>query len=127
MSTPHDIALNAYVDALDDKLLAELTRQGRARDLIAADQAFNAIQPLPVAGDQAYEDRQRARLEDALAASDLADARLETMKRNREVQQQAQGTKGTVPTPKTPVSVCDDHQLTGLNSNVELKFGKLCV
>ena len=24
------------------------------------------------------------------------------------------------------VSVCDDHRLIGLNSNVELKFGKLC-
>ena len=102
MSTPYDVALDAYVQAKDDELLAETSKQGTANNLTAADLAFNAIQPLPVAGDQEYEDRQKARLQDALAASALADARLDTMKRNREVQQHAQGSKSIVPAPMTP-------------------------
>ena len=102
MSTPYDVALDAYVQAKDDELLAETSKQSTANNLTAADLAFNAIQPLPVAGDQEYEDRQKARLQDALAASALADARLDTMKRNREVQQHAQGSKNIVPTPTTP-------------------------
>ena len=102
MSTPYDVALNAYVLAKDDELLAETSKQSTANNLTAADRAFNVIQPLLVAGDQEYKDRQSARLQDALAASNLADARLETMKRNRKVQQHAQGSKSTVPTPTTP-------------------------
>ena len=51
MSTPHDVALNAHVLAKEDELLMETSKQSTANDLITADRAFNAIQPLPVAGD----------------------------------------------------------------------------
>ena len=58
MSTPCDVALDACVQAKDDELLAETSKQGTANNLTAADLAFNAIQPLPVAGDQEYKNRQ---------------------------------------------------------------------